>query len=259
MKPAWNPGAYLAFADYRARPAQELIARLELDVPGAIVDLGCGPGNLTHQIKLRWPMREVIGLDASPEMLARARADFADAGITWEQGDIAAWIPARHAALVFANASLQWVHDHAGLLPRLMHALVPGGVLAVQMPMTGQALYYECLHRVLDAPRWRARLKDVRSHDHPLSPAAYYDLVAPLAQWTDVWETHYHHVLAGPEAVTAWVAGTALLPYTAILSDDERQMFFEDYTAAARVAYPPRTDGKVLFTMRRLFLAAKRR
>ena len=154
VKMSWNPAAYLEFAAYRARPAEDLIARLDVKVPGGIVDLGCGPGNLTAKLKQRWPSRAVTGFDASPEMLAKARASVA-ADITWEQGDIAAWLPGAQAALVFANAALHWVPDHAGLFPRLMHALAPGGLLAVQMSMTGEALYHQCLQRVLDAPRWR--------------------------------------------------------------------------------------------------------
>ena len=257
VKMSWNPAAYLEFAAYRARPAEDLIARLDVKVPGGIVDLGCGPGNLTAKLKQRWPSRAVTGFDASPEMLAKARASVA-ADITWEQGDIAAWLPGAQAALVFANAALPWVPDHAGLFPRLMHAVAPGGLLAVQMPMTGEALYHQCLQRVLDAPRWRTRLQGVHSHAPPLAAAVYYDLLAPLASAVDIWETHYHHVLASPAAVTAWVAGTALLPYTEMLNDAETQVFFADYTSVATTAYPPRTDGKVLFNMKRIFILAER-
>ena len=129
----------------------------------------------------------------------------------------------------------------------------------MQMPMTGEALYHDCLHRVLNTPRWRERLKGVHSHAAPLAAAAYYDLLAPLSAKVDIWETHYHHVLANPAAVTAWVSGTALLPYTEVLNEQEIQDFFADYTTAATVAYPPRADGKVLFNMKRVFILAERR
>ena len=36
--------------------------------------------------------------------------------------------------LVFANAALQWVDDHAALFARLASALAPGGQVAVQVP-----------------------------------------------------------------------------------------------------------------------------
>ena len=191
-------------------------------------------------------------------MLAKARASI-DADITWTQGDIAAWLPANPAALVFANAALHWVTDRAGMFPRLMHAVASGGLLAVQMPMTSKALYHQCLHRVLEAPRWRERLKGVQTHANPLSAAAYYDALAPLSAHIEIWETHYHHVLANPAAVTAWVSVTTLLPYTEVLDDAEKQDFFADYTTVATVAYPPRADGRVLFNMKRIFVLAERR
>lgn len=256
---SWDPARYLEFVDYRARPAEDLMARLDLAVPGAIIDLGCGPGNLTHKLKQRWPTRAVSGLDSSPEMLAKARASSGANDITWTSGDIAAWLPAERFALVFANAALHWIPDHAGVFPRLMQAVAPGGLLAVQMPMTGEALYHECLQRVLALPHWRARLEGVRSHDHPLKAAAYYDLLTPFSEEIDIWETNYNHVLADKFAVTAWISGAALVPYLSVLNDAEKTRFMEDYTTVAGEAYLPHHDGRVLFQMRRIFLVAKRR
>lgn len=256
---SWNPALYLEFADYRARPADDLMARLDLDVPGAIVDLGCGPGNLTAKLRRRWPERALTGLDSSPEMLAKARKDFARTDITWAEGDISTWAPAERFALVFANAALHWVPDHARTFPRLMQAVAPGGVLAVQMPMTGEALYHDCVQRVLALPYWAERLRGVRSHDHPLKAAAYYDLLAPLASQVDIWETNYQHVLADKFAVTAWVSGAALVPYLSRLEAAEKTRFLGDYTEIASTAYPAHADGRVLFQMRRIFMVAKRR
>ncbi len=256
---SWDPARYLEFADYRARPAEDLMAHLDLTAPGAIIDLGCGPGNLTRKLRQRWPTRGVSGLDSSPEMLMKARADAGAADIMWTAGDIAAWSPAERFALVFANASLHWVPDHPSVFPRLTHALAPGGLLAVQMPMTGEALYHACLQRVLALPHWRVRLEGVRSHDHPLTAAAYYDLLAPFSEDVNIWETNYHHVLADTFAVTAWISGAALVPYLSVLEEAEKTRFMEDYTTVAREAYPPRQDGRVLFQMRRIFMVARRR
>lgn len=139
-----------------------------------------------------------------------------------------------------------------------MHALAAGGLLAVQMPMTGKALYHECLRRVLALPRWRARLDGVRSHDHPLKAAEYYDLLAPLASEVDIWEANYYHLLADKFAVTAWVSGAALVPYLTVLNESEKQDFLGDYTEIAGAAYSNRPDGRVLFQMRRIFMVASR-
>ena len=51
----WNPDVYLAFADHRGRPFFDLLSRIGAEPPRRVVDLGCGPGNLTVTLKQRWP------------------------------------------------------------------------------------------------------------------------------------------------------------------------------------------------------------
>jgi len=256
----WNPLTYLEFADYRARPGEDLMARIGLRVPGAITDLGCGPGNLTRKLKERWPDRAVIGVDASPQMLQKARATTLADGVdvAWQEGDISTWQPQTPPALIFANAALQWVPHHRELFPRLMRGVAPGGVLAVQMPLSADAPYHHCIEKLRDTPRWHERLRGVRYHEHPWPAGSYYNLIIPYARGVDVWETHYHHVLADVHAVTTWVSGTALTPFLSVLRQEEKQQLLDDFTDIASLSYPSRLDGKVLFTMRRLFIVAER-
>ena len=53
----WDPEQYLQFAAERGRPFQDLLARVAADGPALVVDLGCGPGNLTATLADRWPRR----------------------------------------------------------------------------------------------------------------------------------------------------------------------------------------------------------
>ncbi len=130
----WNPALYTRFEDERTRPAAELLARVPLDAPGLAVDLGCGPGNSTALIAARFPDAAVIGLDTSPAMLDSARVRLP--GLTFALADAATWVPDRAPDLIYANAVLQWLPDHAALLPRLFGLLAPGGVLACRCPTT---------------------------------------------------------------------------------------------------------------------------
>src|SRR5438094_500479 len=77
--------------------------------------------------------RATLGIDNSEAMLARAQPR-AEGGIRFEAGDIAAFAARAAYDLVFSNAALHWVDDHAALFARLTAALRPGGQLAVQMP-----------------------------------------------------------------------------------------------------------------------------
>ena len=83
----WDPSQYLKFEDQRLRPAIDLMNRIPLEHPSQIYDLGCGTGNITRLLKLRWPDAKITGVDDSAEMLQRAASED---GITWEQAD---WPP----------------------------------------------------------------------------------------------------------------------------------------------------------------------
>ncbi len=103
----WNPALYSRFEDERTRPAAELLARVPLDAPRHVVDLGCGPGNSTELLVQRFPTARIVGTDSSHAMLATARQRLPQ--ISFELGDIADWAPAEPVDLAYANASLQWV------------------------------------------------------------------------------------------------------------------------------------------------------
>src|SRR5687768_13678400 len=70
----WDPEVYLRYADERARPFHELVARVGAESPRTVVDLGCGEGALTASLAARWPEARITGIDSSPEMLAAAAA-----------------------------------------------------------------------------------------------------------------------------------------------------------------------------------------
>lgn len=252
---AWDPAAYLTFAAFRARPVEDLLHRITLDVPGAIYDLGCGAGNVTAMLAAKWPERAVTGIDSSASMLTAAQKHFPH--MHWRAGDIAAWSPPDPPALIFSNAALHWLPDHAALWPRLMATLAPGGILAVQMPNTADAPYRACLAMVLQRDPWRSRLAEVSTHPDPLRAGDYYDLLAQQGA-VDIWETHYGHPLETLDAVVAWVSGAALVPYLSVMNAAEKSQFLADYRDSASRLYRPQADGRILFTMRRLFVLAKR-
>src|SRR5205823_3642784 len=111
----WDPAQYLKFGDHRLRPAIDLLNRIDLDAPGAVYDLGCGAGNVTRQLVARWPDAHVVGVDSSEAMLAKARATLPN--VDWRPADLSTWRPAEPPDLIYSNAALHWLGDHAQLFP----------------------------------------------------------------------------------------------------------------------------------------------
>ena len=254
----WDPVRYLEFAAERGRPFDDLLARLPADDPAAVVDLGCGPGNLTRTLARRWPRARVEGIDSSPEMVARAVADYTDDRLTFTVRDIREWRPAEPVDVLVSNATLQWVPGHLDLLPRLVDAVRPGGWFAFQVPGNFGDRTHTAMDDVATSPRWSQRFAG-RERAQPAveTPARYLEQLAGLGCTVDAWETTYLHVLTGPDAVVRWVSGTGLRPYLQVLDDDEREDFVADYRAAVAEAYPERPWGTVL-PFRRIFVVAQR-
>lgn len=254
----WNDAQYLKFADERTRPSRELLARIPLAAPKTVVDLGCGPGNSTELLWQRWPQAKVVGVDNSAEMLRRAAKDYP--AVEWREADVASWTADEPVDVLFANAVLQWLPEHASLFPHLLRQVAPGGVLAVQVPRN----FEQPSHRLMrETPGpWRERFMSakgaVRQTSPVDTPAFYYDLLAPHARRVDIWETAYEQVMPDAAAIVEWVKGTGLRPYLEALADDaERARYTEAYLAAIDQAYPKRADGKRLFTFPRLFMVAQ--
>lgn len=256
----WDPGQYLKFADARARPAEDLIARIPLDAPETIYDLGCGPGTVTALLASRWPEAQITGVDNSAEMLAKARTVLPAA--EWVAADIAEWRPRAPADLVFSNAALHWLPDHAAVFPRLMGLLAPGGVLAVQMPRNFDAPSHRLPVEVMAAGPWRDKLASVRrryeSSGPVAAPADYYAILAPHVAELDIWQSEYLHALEGPDAVLEWVRGTALRSVLEFLDPDEAADFLAMVRPKLAAAYPPGAGGRTLMPFRRLFIVARR-
>lgn len=261
---SWEPVQYLKYSNERLRPALDLMTRIAHATPRSIVDLGCGAGNVTRILAERWPDADVIGVDNSEAMLAKAReAVPAAVGIEWHAADLATWAQrARPASvdLVYSNAALHWLADHATLFPALMGIVARDGLLAVQMPSNFLAPSHLVLEEVVGSPRWSARLAALRRGVPVAPPAQYYEWLAPVAASIDVWTTEYLHVLppdpGGEHPVIAWMRGTALTPFFAVLDPSAQRELIADCTERIVKAYPPRPDGRVLYPFRRLFVVA---
>jgi len=256
----WDPAQYLSFADQRSRPFFDLAGRIGAAQPGYVVDLGCGPGQLTASLAERWPEATVVGIDSSAEMIQAATAAGYGGGVLGERlsfavGDVRDFKPDRPVDVIISNAVLQWVPDHFSLLPRWADCLAPGGWLAFQLPGNFDQPSHVVLRELAGSDQWRDRLAGVELNRQAGDPETYLDLLTRDGLVVDAWETTYLHVLHGSDPVTEWYKGTGLRPVLAALAPAAAQEFVRQYGEAVRVAYPAAPYGTVL-PFRRVFVVA---
>ncbi|WP_050522988.1 methyltransferase domain-containing protein [Pseudorhodobacter wandonensis] len=247
----WNPEHYSRFRGLRLRPAMDLLAQVPELPDGAVIDLCCGNGAVGAALAQRFKGRDVIGVDNSPAMLDEARKTGAYSGLV--EADINDWQPEGKPALIFSNAALHWLGDHAQLMPRLAAMLAPGGVLAVQMPRQWGAASHRFI-RDIAASLFADRFADL-PETPVLSAVKYWEMLAPLGR-VSAWESEYVQRLEPKgegHPVRLFTQSTALRPVLAKLDGAETRAFLNAYDTALGSAYPILPEGAALLPFRRVF------
>lgn len=254
-RPSWDPQQYDRFADERSRPFFDLTNRIRHTDPETVIDLGCGPGNLTATLSARWPKATIVGVDNDEAML-KAAATHASTRVQFELGDIAEWDPDRQVDVIVSNAALQWIPSHLSLLPRLVDTLNPGGALAIQVPGNFDDPHHLAIRQVMARTRWRTALAGLPERSLSSYPAVVYHAeLARLGCEVDSWETSYVHVLQGEDPVLEWVKGTALRPVLSALTPQEAAQFCTELNELLRVSFGSHSWGTP-FPFRRVFAVA---
>jgi len=272
----WDATQYLRFGGERSRPFFDLLARVGAELPSCVVDMGCGPGNLTVLLAERWPSAAVCGVDSSPQMIGAARK-LVPAGMLRSTGstgpgpvltshapglsfmldDVRHWEPQSLPDVIISNAVLQWVPGHRELLVRWADWLADDGWLAFQVPGNSDQPAARILRELVASARWRPLLRDVELNRQSADPAGYAELLAGAGCEVDAWETTYVHILEGDDPVLEWYTGTGLRPVLAVLDADQAADFLAEAGERLRAAYPPSSFGTV-FPFRRVFAVAHR-
>ena len=232
----WDPDRYHQFQSQRSAPFEDLLALVKVRPSLRVVDLGCGTGELTRRLADSLPESDVLGLDNSTEMLARA-APYDRPGLRFERGDQAALTGTFD--LIFSNAALQWSEDHPALLSHLYGCLTPNGQLAVQVPSNHMQVSHRIIREVAAQEPFRTALNGFVRRAPVLPIEDYARLLFELgAQEITVLEKVYPHALEDSDAVVDWISGTALVPYFERLDKTTKQAFTQAIRVRMKVELP---------------------
>lgn len=256
--PVWSPKQYGTYAEERGRPFADLVRQVRADDVRTVVDLGCGPGNLTVTLRELWPEATIRGIDSSPQMIEAAQ-QYADDRLTFEIGDLLEWTAEPGSLdVIVTNAVLQWIPEQLDLLPGFVRALRPGGWLAIQIPGNGNAPSHSILRDLAATEPYAQYAKNASLRAEVPGPDTYVDALSAEGCVVDAWETTYFHLLQGDNAVLEWVKGTGARPVLQSLPDDLRQRFEEEYGARLAEVYEQKDYGTLL-PFRRIFAVAQKK
>lgn len=126
---SWDPQEYQERHAYVFQYGEALLDVLVPQAGERILDLGCGAGQLTAAIARTGAV--ALGLDASPEMIAQARANFP--ALDFRIGDAANFSLSEPLDAVFSNAALHWVKNAGSAAACVSRALKPAGRFVAEL------------------------------------------------------------------------------------------------------------------------------
>lgn len=232
MSSPWNPAQYERFSNERTQPFLDLLAIVQPAPGSRVVDLGCGTGELTRVVHERVGAAETVGIDSSETMLAKS-AEFAASGLRFERADIATYRPLAPFDVVFSNAALQWVPDHASLIPALAELVAEGGQLAFQVPANDDHTSHVTAREVAAEEPYRSALGNYERTWPVMKPEWYAETLDALG-FVDlnVRLQIYGHHLESTAAVVEWVKGTYLTDYARRMPPDLYERYLDRYREA---------------------------
>jgi trans-aconitate methyltransferase len=237
------------------------------DKVSTVVDLGCGPGNVSPFLRGRFSNASLWCVDTSDAMLERAKADhakdarFKSPPVSYVNADFESFKLDKKIDLIFSNAAFHWVSFdiHRRLLPNLLKQLSPGGTLAFQMPDTRQQASHMLMQEAAKQAGLGAKMDKVRWVTTEVDPEQYYDLLTPLCSSLDMWSTRYCQILEGENPVYEFTRASGFGPYLAAAGGADSvdgQKLIAKYKELLLKAYP-KHNGKTLFNFNRFFLVAQ--
>lgn len=125
----WNADLYDNKHSFIAKYGEDLLSWLDARENETILDLGCGTGQLTHEITKSGAT--VTGMDASAEMIEKATAAYP--GTKFFVGDATGFETSQQYDAVFSNATLHWINDQDAALTAVNKALKAGGRFVLEM------------------------------------------------------------------------------------------------------------------------------
>ncbi|MBV2366292.1 class I SAM-dependent methyltransferase [Streptomonospora nanhaiensis] len=196
----WDAHLYDTRHAFVAAYGSDLITDLAPRPGERVLDAGCGTGDLTDA--LRRTGARVVGVDASPQMIERARHRFPDLDL--RVADLRRLdLDGTGFDAVFSNATLHWIPDAQAAATALAAALRPGGRLAAEFGGAGNVTAIDTAARALRAEQ------NLPAAAQPwyFPDIAEYSAVLDAAGLTvtGAWLFDRPTRLEGEDGLTAWV------------------------------------------------------
>lgn len=244
-------------SDLGAVAALDLLRHIPDISPRRIGDLRGGPETDDGLLANRFPGAEIVPIEFAGAHGDDASRSFDRRGFQLSFGGGPP--PREPFDLIFANGALDMLPCLGRLAPELLRLTKPGGLLAFQLPDNLHEPNRQLLRMVaVDGPWAKALISVAKSRPFNASIEELDLSLRPLCRSIEFWRTTYMHRPDNAAEIIAEMRKTSLAPFLQRLDSDMRVQFLQRYAAELTQAYPPRSNGKVLWKFPRIFFLARR-
>jgi trans-aconitate methyltransferase len=243
--------------------ARELITKLNLRGGERILDVGSGDGKVTAEIARSAPNGFVVGVDASPQMIAFAKKTFPakkNPKLRFQTCDARKISVKKFSArfdVIFSNAALHWVDDHEKILRGAAAVLKSGGRLVVSCGGKGNAQdVFVALRPEIKLKRWREFFRKMPTPYFFYAPEDYKKWLPKFGFKIQKLElAPKGATYQGAEGFATWLR-TTWIPYVQRVPENLREEFIAAVTQRYIAKHPADADGKIHVKMVRLEIDA---
>ena len=255
----WSADLYNKYQNERMQPSIDLLNRVKLEECNRIIDVGCGSGMSTLQLRKRYGKSEIVGVDLSENMLRQAESLVED--VKWVRRDCSKTLNDLGTFdLVFSNAFLQWIHNQDEFIMNTKELLNDNGIFAIQIPafegMVISDIIKETANEFDEKKELFCNINQRICINYDITE--YYDIFSRYYSDIELWQTNYIHQMKNHASIIEFVKGTALLPYLECLNEEQTADFMKMLYFKTKQQYDERKNGKILFEFKRIFIIAKK-
>lgn len=231
-----------------------LIAEFGLVGEERILDVGSGDGSLTRKLADKVPRGQVVGVDSSARMVEAARR-YEGPNLHFSQMDILDGSFEGEFHVVFSNATLHWVKNHARLLEILYRSLAPRGVIRLNFAGQGNCSHFIGVVRELMASApYRTAFSTFEWPWYMPTVDEYHQLARkyPFSE-IQVWGEVADRPFLSLEALVGWIDQPSLVPFRMQLERDKvSSAAFRQAVISRMIDVTKQADGKYWESFRRI-------
>lgn len=238
---------------------QKLLKDLHLAGNESILDLGCGDGELTKRLSLLVPEGAVIGIDASHGMIKTAQRHVKD-NLKFVHKNMLEIDFLNKFDVIYSNAALHWVKDHALLLKRSYAALKPGGRILWNFAGEGNCSdFFEMIYNIIHTEPYKQYFESFEWPWYMPSKTEYQELMkrSPFSDTVIIEENADRYFLNADEMIR-WIDQPSLVPFLKYLPNGQKAAFRDEVIhSSLQKALQP--DGTCFQAFRRLKISASKK